>query len=255
MPRRPQRRATTPPPKRFYFAYGSNMWLQQMAARCPKSRYIGRAVLPDYMWQINERGFANVVKCEGYSVHGLVYAISDGDETRLDRNEGVSNGVYSKTYKSVVLHLAPSALQLPTRRLIEDEAEAVLTGARLTTQRQGERLQRDVLVYLSERYVQQGNPRDEYVDRMNMGVRDAIALGVPEDFFYNFVRRYIPRQPVSRNSGGSNGGGVQALPPTRRRLHRSSAAAARSASEGHRGRLPIDYETLRERGLGSFFRW
>uniref|UniRef100_A0A0D2Y0V7 gamma-glutamylcyclotransferase n=1 Tax=Fusarium oxysporum (strain Fo5176) TaxID=660025 RepID=A0A0D2Y0V7_FUSOF len=60
-------------PAQLYFAYGSNLWLQQMASRCPESYYVGRAVLLDHRWQINSRGFANVIPCSGYNVHGLVY--------------------------------------------------------------------------------------------------------------------------------------------------------------------------------------
>ena len=72
-----------------YFAFGSNMHLSQMAQRCPGSRYIGTAKLHDYRFQINQRGFANVLPSPGDRVEGLVYLLNLTDEKRLDQNEGV----------------------------------------------------------------------------------------------------------------------------------------------------------------------
>jgi hypothetical protein len=58
------------------------------------------------------------------------------------------------------------------------------------------RLERDVLVYLSDVFVRPGDPREEYVDRINRGIVDAVALGVPAGFFENVVRGYVPDRPV-----------------------------------------------------------
>ncbi len=181
-------------PRQLYFAYGSNLWLQQMAARCPGSQYVGRAVLPDHRWQINERGFANVVPCSGYAVHGLVYAVDGADEARLDRSEGVRAGAYSKAYRAVVLYPAPPALQKQTRRLA-DHARGGPSPSRPRPRplvERGARLQHDVLIYMSHDHVRDGAPREEYVGRMNAGIRDAVALAVPADFFDTAVRGYIP---------------------------------------------------------------
>jgi hypothetical protein len=38
------------------------MHLKQMVKRCPSARYLGVANLPGYRWQINERGYANIVE-------------------------------------------------------------------------------------------------------------------------------------------------------------------------------------------------
>ena len=181
-------------PRRLYFAYGSNLSLAQMAKRCPASYYVGRAVLPDYRWQINQRGYANVVACPGSSVHGLVFQLgNDGDdEAHLDRSEGVRIGAKTKANLRVVLYTAPDGLQLKTRRVVQE-------GLLRQPSREREwppRFETDVLVYLSERFVRQGNPRDEYVDRMNTGVRDAVVLGVPEAYFDNAVRASVPRRPL-----------------------------------------------------------
>ncbi|KAF5532981.1 AIG2 family [Fusarium mexicanum] len=159
-------------PAQLYFAYGSNLWLQQMASRCPESYYIGRAVLMDHRWQINSRGFANIIPCSGYNVHGLVYQVSVDDEARLDRNEGVHSGAYTKSYHSVVLHEAVEDLQLPTRYLVQDggldkAVDAVRSGSRSHEPEHQGRIRSNVLVYLSSRHSRWGTARDEYVDRMN----------------------------------------------------------------------------------------
>ncbi|KAG7293842.1 hypothetical protein NEMBOFW57_003902 [Staphylotrichum longicolle] len=187
------------PSRRLYFAYGSNLSLAQMAKRCPASYYIGRAVLPDYRWQINQRGYANVVAAPGSSVHGLVFELLDDDEARLDRNEGVHAGAYAKALLGVVLHPAPLDLQLKTRRVVQEGLLRAPPFASSSSREGGwpPRFEEGVLVYLSERFVRQGSPRDEYVDRINTGVRDAVALGVPEAYFDNAVRASVPRRTLS----------------------------------------------------------
>ncbi|KAL8847178.1 MAG: hypothetical protein Q9221_007779 [Calogaya cf. arnoldii] len=74
-----------------YFAYGSNLSLSQMTARCPSSSYIGIARLTHYRWIINRRGYANIVQTENPSdiVYGLVYVLTNDDEEQLDLREGV----------------------------------------------------------------------------------------------------------------------------------------------------------------------
>lgn len=197
------------PPGQLYFAYGSNLWLHQMASRCPNSYYIGRGILPDHRWQINVRGFANVIPCSGYTVHGLVYQISAKDEARLDRNEGIHSGAYSKEYKSIILHAALPELQLPTRQLAENEGpEQAIDSSRRGSRRDSRRntseqepfLRSNVLVYLSETFVRGGTPKEEYINRMNYGIRDALTFGVPLEFVDIAIRPSIPNMTPPRKS-------------------------------------------------------
>ena len=46
----------------LYFAFGSNMWINQMQARCPNSRCLGIARLPGYRWIITEQGGSNIIE-------------------------------------------------------------------------------------------------------------------------------------------------------------------------------------------------
>ncbi|MEH3134278.1 MAG: poly-gamma-glutamate hydrolase family protein [Mycolicibacterium neoaurum] len=73
----------------LYFAYGSNLCTDQMAARCPDARGPVRAMLADHDWLINERGVATIEPAAGAEVHGVVWRISDADLAVLDRAEGI----------------------------------------------------------------------------------------------------------------------------------------------------------------------
>jgi phage replication-related protein YjqB (UPF0714/DUF867 family) len=73
----------------LYFAYGSNLCVQQMAARCPDAADPRPATLADHDWLINERGVATVEPFDGAEVHGVLWRLSDHDLTVLDSAEGV----------------------------------------------------------------------------------------------------------------------------------------------------------------------
>lgn len=77
--------------KTLYLAYGSNLNLTQMAARCPTARVVGSTDLKDY--RLLFRGphagaVATVEPCEGSSIPVLVWELTPADETALDRYEG-----------------------------------------------------------------------------------------------------------------------------------------------------------------------
>lgn len=72
-----------------YFAYGSNLCVSQMAARCPEATDPRPAVLNDHDWLINERGVATVEPFAGNQVHGVLWQVSDHDLAALDSAEGV----------------------------------------------------------------------------------------------------------------------------------------------------------------------
>ncbi len=231
----------------LYFAYGSNLWLDQMASRCPNSHFVGRAILPDYRWQINQRGFANVTECSGYSVHGLIYQIDEADEARLDRNEGVNSGAYSKRYLSVILHEAARSLR--TRDIVQGGWPAVRLPAAAarrrgstSTSELAPRLEPYVLVYLSERFVEPGIAREEYVTRMNYGIRDALLLGVPEDFLQRFLRKHIPPRrltPERERDGRSRPASrTPNQPREKRRAHSVSLAPRSRRTEGDEASPP-----------------
>src|SRR6201999_220578 len=73
----------------IYFAYGSNLCVEQMARRCPHATNPRPAMLADHAWLINQRGVATVEKFAGTQVHGVLWDVSDHDLATLDSAEGV----------------------------------------------------------------------------------------------------------------------------------------------------------------------
>lgn len=86
----------------FYFAYGSNMSLKQMKHRCQTAELMGKAVLKNYQFIINQRGVASVIPKKNSIVYGLVFKLQKEDEDSLDLYEGVKNGFYYKKYLDIV---------------------------------------------------------------------------------------------------------------------------------------------------------
>ncbi|MER2143449.1 MAG: gamma-glutamylcyclotransferase family protein [Eubacteriales bacterium] len=71
---------------KYYIAYGSNLSVRQMAARCPEARVAGKAVLPD--WKLVFRLHATIEPEKGSMVRVMIWEISDRDERHLDAYEG-----------------------------------------------------------------------------------------------------------------------------------------------------------------------
>jgi gamma-glutamylcyclotransferase len=167
----------------LYFGYGSNLWLHQMSTRCPTSTYLGVALLTNHRWIINERGYANVVPCipstasttspSKYStgVYGLVFTLSSSDEASLDKNEGV-----------------PLAY---TKELLSCDFWSSNTSHKVDTSKRPDG-KKVMLVYIDRKRVTPGEPRKEYIYRMNQGIADAVKLGVPERYVRDVMRKFIP---------------------------------------------------------------
>jgi hypothetical protein len=90
----------------YYFAYGSNLNIDQMTARCRGARPITAVELTG--WRLVFRGVADIVESPGDVVNGAIYKITRTDELALDRYEGYNkqspkNGMYSKRYLNVIL--------------------------------------------------------------------------------------------------------------------------------------------------------
>lgn len=72
----------------LYFAYGSNINLEQMEHRCPDARLVGPVTLQNYELQFRGSGFATVSPKKGSVVHGLLWKLTPKSEQALDRYEG-----------------------------------------------------------------------------------------------------------------------------------------------------------------------
>ena len=80
--------------KRLYFAFGSNLSLDQMRKRCPGHQLVGTAVLSNHRVVCNKKGdngvdyYAGIVCSPGDEVLGALYQLTEEDITRLDVSEG-----------------------------------------------------------------------------------------------------------------------------------------------------------------------
>jgi len=138
----------------FYFAYGSNLWRDQMRDRCPGHEEVGYGVLQGYRWIISLRGYATIVPSARDEVHGQVYKLTEADEGSLDRYEGVAEGVYRKEMVTVMLdgRAAPCLVYI-------DAVEA------------------------------EGVAWPEYVGRLNRGISDA---ALSPGYVARYMRKFIP---------------------------------------------------------------
>jgi phage replication-related protein YjqB (UPF0714/DUF867 family)/gamma-glutamylcyclotransferase (GGCT)/AIG2-like uncharacterized protein YtfP len=143
-----------------YFAYGSNLSVQQMARRCPDAVNPRRAVLANHDWLINQRGVATVEPFDGTEVHGVVWDLTDDDLDALDRAESVP-AHYRRDYIPV-------------------QTEDGLS---------------DAWVYIDHR-VNPGPPRPGYLERIIDG---ALHHGLPQNWI-DFLKRWDPsRWPKPRS--------------------------------------------------------
>ncbi len=138
----------------LYFAYGSNLWRRQMTARCPEHRDAGTGKLKGWRWIITARGYASIVVSDEDYVLGTIYELSSSDERNLDRFEGVAQGSYLKVIMPV-------------------DVEGRSLGC---------------LVYIDP-VTEEGKPKEEYVSRINNGIRDA---GFPADYITCYLRPFVP---------------------------------------------------------------
>jgi len=81
----------------YYFAYGSNLNKKQMMERCPDSKPVFTATLPNYKlvftgWSRQWRGgVASIKSFRGDRVRGAIYEVSEQCLRQLDRFESGYN--------------------------------------------------------------------------------------------------------------------------------------------------------------------
>lgn len=143
----------------LYFAYGSNLWREQMDRRCPGNVVAGSGRISGWRWIITTRGYASLVASEEDYVLGTVYELSDENVCALDRFEGVERDDYHKVMMIVDV--------------------------------EGQEL--NCLVYIDP-VVACGEPKEEYISRINNGIRDA---GLPDGYVTCYLRPYVPEHEHS----------------------------------------------------------
>ena len=101
---------------KLYIAYGSNLNLAQMAARCPSASVYAKGVLNN--WELVYRGHkanshATIIRKQDSTVPVLVWEIQPADEYRLDIYEGYPYYYFKKNImeKSTAKKDSTSSLQ------------------------------------------------------------------------------------------------------------------------------------------------
>lgn len=93
--------------KKYYLAYGSNLNLLQMKARCKKAVPIGTSLLTNYrlVYKGSAPSYAylTIEECEGSYVPVGIYEITYYDELSLDRYEGYPE-FYEKCYVPITIN-------------------------------------------------------------------------------------------------------------------------------------------------------
>ena len=234
-----------------------------MAKRCPESRFVGTAELHDYRFQINQRGFANILYSPNDHVEGLLYLLSRTDQERLDRSEGVPTACQKQhltvqVFTAAIAHVGRAVPELaqqldyseyhttqftkltgshdrsrsnkhlymdrktsvwsskPWRHMTRDvernithqqvkvhsetdtEAEAIYP--RLLQGHYGQ--EAEALVYMSQDFQEDSEPRSEYIDRMNAGIIHARKLGISDLYIDDCLRRHLTYRQLSKQGYG-----------------------------------------------------
>ena len=138
----------------YYFGYGSNLSKEQMAIRCPESKYYASGTLSGYSWLINARGYASITPSESEFVLGEVFTLSQQDISYLDIYESVEEGMYLKSNLSI------------------ETSKGTI----------------DCLVYIASDSTP-GIPKEEYIERINLGIKSA---NLPDDYVQIAIRPFIP---------------------------------------------------------------
>ena len=138
----------------YYFGYGSNLSKEQMAIRCPESKYYASGTLSGYSWLINARGYASITPSESEFVLGEVFTLSQQDIDYLDIYESVEEGMYLKSNLSI------------------ETSKGTI----------------DCLVYIASDSTP-GIPKEEYIERINLGIKSA---HLPDDYVQKTIRSFIP---------------------------------------------------------------
>jgi gamma-glutamylcyclotransferase len=194
------------PNSTIYFAYGTDLWHQQLLTRCPSAKFLGIGRLRHWRFQINSLGYANVVespmpseydaatlrwlgpllgsqggdpRTDNERAYGAVWAISESDEKKLDVLERVGQ-CYTKEEASIEFWSSQSHDGQTTPVSVLKRAKrsrAVFHVDRINTQ---------------DAELGKGCSM-QYAYRMNQGIIDALANGVPQGYVDKCIRSYLPQ--------------------------------------------------------------
>ena len=57
------------------------------------------------------------------------------------------------------------------------------------------------MIYIDTIRLGEGEIREEYIERMNLGIEDAVAKGMSREYVERFLRRWVPEREVREETG------------------------------------------------------
>ena len=106
----------------------------------------------------------------------MVYELSETDEDRLDKSENVPVAYVKETHP---ISFTPKAGVIGTTSGTSDSLSTTKINA---------------LIYIDHKRVIPSVPKEEYIHRINMGIKDAVREGIPEEYFETYFRPFIPAE-------------------------------------------------------------
>ena len=206
----------------LYFAYGSKLSPSQMRLRCaahPEQSAVPVAIcrLEGWQWYICSRGYANVKEVplgrSGPShstsepsdlsaaqyVYGVVYNMAPEDVTYVDGFEGCGprmdphpqdnpdpDPLKRRRKPHLQRHRDYNKLYLPmtvTKWLVDPSKLGIMNAPA------GSEI--DVLVYVDEQRLEEGDIVTSYIGRMNRAIRESAELGMPLDWMNKTFRKWV----------------------------------------------------------------
>jgi len=116
-------------------------------------------------WIINSRGYANIIPSKDDIVYGFIFELTQADEQKLDKFEG-------KEYERV------NDIQVELVKVKDSYKKGTVTA----------------LVYIDIKRKKNDVPKDEYVDRINMAIKDGLKEGIPKEYFDKYIRPFVPER-------------------------------------------------------------
>mgnify|MGYP000014430210 FL=1 len=160
---------------RYYFAFGRNVNHDVMLSdsRCPNSIFLGRALLKDYRFALDSKGYATVISNTGSNTIGVLWLVSPNDKLNLDRCEGVGRN--------------PPSYQENTKSI--ETTDANLFGGPKHV---------DAFLYVSNRKL--GTvPADGYIEQIIDGLSQSLYSAEDIGHYKNYLKSQSPKPPYVSN--------------------------------------------------------
>ena len=147
-----------------------------------------------------EEGFSlgtkEVVQAEEDAVVGMLYTLEEEDERALDLAEGVPFA-YTKHLLDVEIVRREASANGE-----KEVVEAAMDGdeRREGSGNEGRQVVK-ALVYVDERRLGVGVCKEEYVGRMNRGIRDAVSKGMSRRYVERVIRPFVREEEVGDGDG------------------------------------------------------